>query len=67
MNKKKEYQAYLIRFQRYPDQQQWRTTLTNAQTNEVYHFISENEALRFILNHLSSPPRESSYTDGSTT
>ena len=56
MNKQKQYQAYLIRFQRHADRQQWRTILTNAQTNEVHHFVNENEALRFILNQLSSPP-----------
>ena len=67
MNEKKQYQAYLIRFQRHDNQRQWRTTLTNAQTNEVYHFANESEALRFILNHLSPPPHESSCTGGSTT
>jgi hypothetical protein len=56
MIKRNHYQAYLIRFQRTDDQTNWRTTLTNAQTNEVHHFATENEALRYLLTNLSEPP-----------
>lgn len=55
MAKNNQYQAYLIRFQRHDNQAKWRTTLTDAQTNEVHHFATESEALRYLLTHLSEP------------
>ncbi|MCB8944435.1 MAG: hypothetical protein H6658_11865 [Ardenticatenaceae bacterium] len=55
MIKNNQYQAYLIRFERHDNQTYWRTTLTNAQTNEVRHFATEQEALRYILTNLAEP------------
>ena len=62
MDQNREYKAFLIRFQRHNSQHQWRTTLQDAQSKEVLHFATENEALRYLLEHLSevsqaAPPK----------
>ena len=43
-----DYQAYLLRLQRYPERADWQTTLENVHTREVQHFASLDEALRYL-------------------
>ena len=51
----KDYQAYLVRFQRQQDGSHWRATLENAHTQEVIQFASERELLLFLLQRLQRP------------
>ena len=51
----KDYQAYLVRFQRQQDSDNWRAILENAHTQEVIQFASERELLLFLLRRLQRP------------
>ena len=51
----KDYQAYLVRFQRQQDSNHWRATLENAHTQEVIQFATERELLLFLLRRLQRP------------
>ena len=48
----KNYQAYLVRFQRSPQAVTWRATLENAHSPEVVQFATERELLLFLLHRL---------------
>ncbi len=53
---KRDYQAYLLRFQRNQPQTHWRVMLKDATSGEVYHFAQERDAFRFLLQKLAGDP-----------
>lgn len=53
---KESYQAYLLRLQRGLDSAQWRVTVQNAHTGEVFRFGTEREMFRFLWHALSVSP-----------
>lgn len=59
MGDNKNYQAYLIRFQRSDEHSHWRVTLQNAQTGEVIQFATEQQVMSFLLKTLKRNPSES--------
>ena len=68
----REYQAYLIRFERSSAQANWHVHVENAQSGETLHFATEWELLRFLMQALSlsldSPPAKSEAdTEGAAT
>ena len=44
-----EYLAFLLRLQRGQGQTQWRATMQNAQTGEIFRFTTERELLRYLM------------------
>ncbi len=48
----KNYQAFLLRLQRYTSTNHWRASLENAHTGEVSHFANEKELLLYLHNAL---------------
>jgi hypothetical protein len=51
----KDYQAYLVRFQRQQGSETWRATLENAHTQEIIQFATERELVLFLLQRLQRP------------
>ena len=44
----KDYQAYLLRFQRGEGQLHWRVYMENAANGEVQHFVTEQDLLIYL-------------------
>ncbi len=53
MVNEKQYQAYLIRFQRTQENLHWRVSMQNANNGKVLRFSTELEFLHHLLNALS--------------
>lgn len=49
----KNYQAYLVRFQRSPQAHTWRATLEDVHSQEIKRFATERELLLFLLRRLN--------------
>ena len=54
----REYQAYLLRFERNRRQVHWRVYVENAETGEVLRFATEWELIHFLLQRLLTFPNE---------
>ncbi len=48
------YQAFLLRLQRYQSTNHWRASLENAHTGEILHFTTEKELLIYLHKILKS-------------
>lgn len=52
------YQAYLLRLTRTQTNGRWRATLQNVHTGEAWHFATEEEMVRHLLQTLAHSPNE---------
>ncbi|VAW33425.1 hypothetical protein MNBD_CHLOROFLEXI01-4937 [hydrothermal vent metagenome] len=50
---RKDYQAYLLRFQRSDGQPNWRVRLENGLNGEVKQFATEREAFHYLIQMLN--------------
>ncbi|MEZ4645100.1 MAG: hypothetical protein R3E31_20595 [Chloroflexota bacterium] len=47
------YHAFLLRLQRFHKQGEWRVTLQNVQTDEMFRFANEMEMVKHLLQLLA--------------
>ena len=52
MSNKKQYEAFLIRWQNDGPQTRWRATVKHAYTGKKLHFSNKSELLRFLWQSL---------------
>ena len=52
MSNKKQYAAFLIRWQDDGPQTRWRATVEHAHTGQKAHFVDKGELLRFLWQSL---------------